>query len=74
MSILESWDGRISILESWNSETATWSGIEHKAVVSGTLIRLYYEDEGPDEDNEAMAITDAQGNEEDGWFFEAADI
>jgi hypothetical protein len=63
-----------SVLQAWNSETDTWADIHHKDVVSGTLVRIYFEDEVPAESHEAMAITDAVGNEEDGWFFEAGDV
>ena len=64
----------MSILEYWDSDMATWSGIEHKDVVSGTLVRIYEEDETPDESHEAMAIADAEGSDETTWFFEVSDV
>lgn len=64
----------MSILEYWNSETTTWSGIEHKDVVSGTLVRIYEEDETPTEEHEAVSITDAKDDDEGIWSFEVSDI
>jgi len=60
----------MDILECWDSETATWSGIEHKDVVSGTLVRIYDSDETPNEMHEAIAITDAYYFGENAWAFD----